>query len=82
MKIRQTEVDETFCPHVDRMLLKDLAATLFRSEAGTAIYTAYATRLEAEAVEERFADELAQVYQRIKQQQSNPDIQKLNQLLG
>ncbi|MBD1913017.1 MULTISPECIES: hypothetical protein [unclassified Leptolyngbya] len=81
MKIRQAEAAETFCPHVDRMLLKDLATTLFRSQLGTAIYTAYPTRVEAEAIEERFAEELAQTYQHIKQQQTNPDIQKLNQLL-
>jgi len=82
MKLRKADDDKAFCPQIDRVLLKDLATTLFRSPHGNVVYTAYATRAEAEAIEEMFATELAVTYQRVKQRQADPQIQRLNELLG
>jgi len=82
MKLRWVKDDPTFCPTIDRVLLKDLATTLFNSPQGAAVYAAYATREEAAAVEESLAIELASIYQQVKQRQADPTIQRLNHLLS
>lgn len=69
------------CSLVDEDLLRDLATTLFQSQQVQELYEQHHSRLEADAIENHFANELVETYWHIKRQQSNPLVQLLNGLL-
>ena len=82
MKILHANGDTKLCPTIDQTLLRELTETLFQSQKGNAIYAPYPSRKAAEAIEERFADEIATTYRHILSQRANSQIQWLNTLLG
>lgn len=71
---------DDFCPTVDEDLIRELTNTLLKSERGEAAYRGYPDRETADAVENQFATEVAESYQRIKQQATQSNIQRLNDL--
>lgn len=70
------------CPSFDEKLLKELAATLFRSTQWRESFRPYPTREAADAVEDDLAADLAEMYRRVKQNQADPLVQRLNALLS
>ncbi|GAB4142197.1 MAG: hypothetical protein Fur0046_18550 [Cyanobacteria bacterium J069] len=81
MRVLQAESIGTGCLTFDESLLQDLSTTLFQSERGAPVFVAYPNRQAAEAIEDRFALELAETYRYIKQKQASKQIQRLNRLL-
>jgi|GEM_PF-1067837 hypothetical protein len=78
--IADPELWETFSCF-DEALFQELAATLFRAESYQELAGSCRSRQDAVAIESRLALGLAAAYKRIKQQQRDPLVQKLNQLL-
>lgn len=70
------------CVVLDEELLRDLATTLFQNKQAQALYSQPHSRQEADEIENQLAIEVAEAYQRIKQQQSHPLVQWLNGLLS
>lgn len=66
---------------VNESLLKDIAATWFRSDSYEALVQPCRSKREAAAVEDQIAREIAATYQTIVQQQESALIQRLNSLL-
>ena len=77
--LESQEIDDV-CPTVDEDLIRELTTTLLTSERGDAAYRSYPDRETADAVENQFAAEIAEAYQRIKQQAASAAVQRLNQL--
>jgi hypothetical protein len=73
-------MEDDVCPTVDDDLIRELTQTLLTSERGDAAYRSYPDRETANAVENQFAAEIAESYQRIKQQTTSDTVQRLNQL--
>ncbi|WP_088890095.1 hypothetical protein [Leptolyngbya ohadii] len=65
----------------DEALFQELAITLFRGESYQQLASSCRTKQIAAAIEDRVAIALAVSYKRIKQQQRDPVVQQLNQLL-
>jgi hypothetical protein len=65
----------------DEALLKEIATTWFRSEAYATMLQHCRSKREAAAIEDRVAAEIAAIYSQIVQQQENPLVQQLNDLL-
>lgn len=66
---------------IDNELLKDIAATLFNSERHPELYRPCQDIIEATAIEDAIALDIARSYRRIKQNQRRKDVQVLNRLL-
>ncbi|MBD0270084.1 MAG: hypothetical protein ICV77_17540 [Cyanobacteria bacterium Co-bin8] len=66
---------------LDGPLLWDVTNTLLQPTTSPNLYRPYPSRDLAAQVEEQTADEIASAYIRIKQQATNPLVQRLNQLL-
>ncbi len=65
----------------DEVLLKEISATWFRSDAYAAMIQSCRSKREAAVIEDRVAVEIATIYRQIVQQQENPLVQQLNNLL-
>ncbi len=65
----------------DATLFQELAITLFRAESYQKLANSCRSKQTAAAIENRLAMGLAIAYKRIKQQQRDPFVQQLNQLL-
>ena len=70
------------CIVIDEELLRDLATTVFQNQQAQAFHSQPHSRQEADEIENQLAIEVAESYQRIKQQQSHPLVQWLNGLLS
>lgn len=81
MRVLEAESMGISCLAFDESLLQELSTTLFQSERGAPIFTAYPNRQAAEAVEDQFALELAETYRYIKQRKTDTQVQRLNSLL-
>jgi hypothetical protein len=81
MRVLEAESMGIGCVAFDEPLLQDLSTTLFQSERGAAVFIAYPSRQAAEAIEDQFALELAEIYRHIKQRKANAQVQRLNSLL-
>jgi hypothetical protein len=66
---------------LDEALIKDLAATCFRSDAYQSALKTCRTKRDAARVEDLFAADIAQTYRHMTQQHHNSLVQQLNGLL-
>jgi len=82
MQILNSQDLDDFCPTVDEELIRELTKNILKSERGEAAYRGYPDRETADAVENQFATEVAEAYQRIKQQATKSTVQRLNDLFN
>ncbi len=66
---------------VNDSLLKEIAATWFRSDSYEALVLPCRSKREAAEIEDKVAGEIAAIYRTIVEQQENALVQRLNSLL-
>ncbi|HIK46781.1 MAG TPA: hypothetical protein IGR64_18185 [Leptolyngbyaceae cyanobacterium M65_K2018_010] len=77
----QQKITTTLKAELDWLLFQDLVSTVLQPPVNPAIYTGYASREQAEAVEDQVASAIASAYLRLWQRRQNAEVQRLNQLL-
>ena len=66
---------------IDAVLFQGVTGQLFQPAVHPDIYCAYPTPAAAMAVEDEVSSEIAETYVRLRRQQQDPRVQRLNRLL-